>query len=385
MAVSRKLFHPSDLEVFGWGFRRFGDSIPGYRYGASKETLPLRQLRPFLIYSTCQFVYVVIESCANLLTAFLSTLRTNIHLSNSDSLSSSTMSTPTSPPQPSTLLPHPNPSPLSITTPASPVDPSPAPLPALTTIPATTPTDRVEALRLIADSVAQQRQIASYAVITHPTSLATILCLLAILAKYFDFPVFLTTTTGIIMAFLLAVRVASGPYLIHAENINWNWLVEGSSLAGNNDSNKKYKGEELIVLVTKWGEDIIGALAMRLSKRDRRAYIKAWTVKLRFRGKEIGRALLEEAVKIAVSEKGCRGIEFEEEHASQYHLSPRLGNQRTMLTQTFLSLQTSTASFPPSSMALSTSGKHGRGKRWRMWWRSRRGRTRGIQASYMGV
>ncbi len=206
------------------------------------------------------------------------------------------------------------------------------------TIAVTTPTDRVEALRLIADSVAQQRQIASYAVITHPASLATILCLLAILAKYFDFPVFLTTTTGIIMAFLLAVRVASGPYLTHAENINWNWLVEGSSLAGNSDTNKKNKGEELIVLVTKWGEEIIGALAMRLSKRDRRAYIKAWTVKLRFRGKEIGRGLLEEAVKIAVSEKGCRGIEFEEEHASEYHLSLPIVAAGTMLTHIFPSL-----------------------------------------------
>ena len=121
------------------------------------------------------------------------------------------------------------------------------------------------------------------------------------------------------MAFLLAVRVLSGPYLTHAENINWNWLVEGSSSAGNNESNnKKNKGEELVVLVMKWGEEIIGALAMRTSKRDRRAYIKAWTVKLRFRCKDIGRGLLEEATRIAMTEKGCRGIEFDEEHASEF-------------------------------------------------------------------
>ena len=123
------------------------------------------------------------------------------------------------------------------------------------------------------------------------------------------------------MAFLLAVRVASGPYLTHAENINWNWLVEGSSssaITSSSDSGgKKPKGEELVVLITKWGDEIIGALAMRLSKKERRAYIKAWTVKLRFRGKEIGRGLLEEAVRVAMGEKGCRGIEFEEEHASE--------------------------------------------------------------------
>lgn len=126
------------------------------------------------------------------------------------------------------------------------------------------------------------------------------------------------------MTFFLIVRVLSGPYLTHAENINWNWLVEGSSSAVASSSDrdsKKNKGEELVVIVTKWGEDFIGALAMRVSKRDRRAYIKAWTVKLRFRGKEIGRGLLEEASKIALAEKGCRGVEFEEEHASEFLLA----------------------------------------------------------------
>ncbi len=39
MAVARKLLHPSDLEVFEWDFGKLGNSIPGYRYGASKETV----------------------------------------------------------------------------------------------------------------------------------------------------------------------------------------------------------------------------------------------------------------------------------------------------------------------------------------------------------
>lgn len=39
MAVARKLFHPSDLELLEWDFGKFGNSIPGYRYGASKETV----------------------------------------------------------------------------------------------------------------------------------------------------------------------------------------------------------------------------------------------------------------------------------------------------------------------------------------------------------
>ncbi len=39
MAVARKLLYSSDLEVFDWDFGRFGDSIPGYRYGASKGTV----------------------------------------------------------------------------------------------------------------------------------------------------------------------------------------------------------------------------------------------------------------------------------------------------------------------------------------------------------
>ena len=186
------------------------------------------------------------------------------------------------------------------------------------------------------------------------------------------------------MAFLLAVRVLSGPYLTHAENINWNWLVEGSSTAGsNNDSNtKKNKGEELVVLVTKWGEEIIGALAMRISKRDRRAYIKAWTVKLRFRGKEIGRGLLEEASKIALAEKGCRGIEFEEEHASEMSSIPYIRREGVLIEMEHFAnsvLQITTVSYPSSSMPHSTKRKRGQERRWRTSSRIRRGKSRSIE------
>lgn len=71
-------------------------------------------------------------------------------------------------------------------------------------------------------------------------------------------------------------------------------------------------------MVTKWGEDeIIGALVMKVLKRERKAVLRAWTVKLRYRGREVGRGLLEEGVRVAVA-KGCTGVEFDGGHASVF-------------------------------------------------------------------
>ncbi|KAI4185234.1 MAG: hypothetical protein L6R41_004249 [Letrouitia leprolyta] len=85
-------------------------------------------------------------------------------------------------------------------------------------------------------------------------------------------------------------------------------------------------GIENIVLVTKWGDsEIIGALVMRVFKRERKAVIRAWTVKMRYRGNGVGRVLLEEAVRASV-QRGCvavggKGVEFEGAHASEFCLT----------------------------------------------------------------
>ena len=69
-------------------------------------------------------------------------------------------------------------------------------------------------------------------------------------------------------------------------------------------------------MVTKWGEEIIGALVVRVSKRERKGYVRAWTVLRRYRGKGVGRGLLEQGVARVMGRTGVRGVEFEEEHAS---------------------------------------------------------------------
>ncbi|KAL8930987.1 MAG: hypothetical protein Q9208_000088 [Pyrenodesmia sp. 3 TL-2023] len=296
----------------------------------------------------------------------------------------------------SSRLPHPIPSPLSLlqptattTTSLSSLSPSALasePLPTLTTYPATHPSDRTSALHLIADSIAQQRQLASQALITHPYPLSITILLLGLLAHYLPLYTFITTAAGTIMALLLIVRWAASPYLTLAEGININWLEgvnlpvgkknkngrkghhsRSSSTSSNNSSttggnvepapssiavataNNKSAGRrsrnnsnssrggaqevkevENVVVVTKWGEDeIIGALVMRVLRKEKKAVVRAWTVKGRYRGHGVGRGLLEEGVRVA-REKGCvdGGVEFDRAgHANSHRVLPEMFNK----------------------------------------------------------
>lgn len=112
------------------------------------------------------------------------------------------------------------------------------------------------------------------------------------------------------MATLVAVRWATGKYLTLAEDINWEWL-----------------GDDRMIVV-KWGEEVIGALVLgwadgeaakkKQGRRKRgKAIVRAWTVRLKYRGKGVGEGLLEEAVKSA-GERGADGILFERDHASEF-------------------------------------------------------------------
>ncbi|KAF2739065.1 hypothetical protein EJ04DRAFT_9343 [Polyplosphaeria fusca] len=243
------------------------------------------------------------------------------------------------------LYPLPPPSPLHFSTTTSSYNPYPSPaeteimfaspaqappenptdsLPQLTYYTAESEDDRVDGLHLVADSVAQQRQMTSKMLIFHPFNVAGFVLVCAILAQYMwksgsvdDLLILGTTIGGITMAYLVAVRMASGGYLTLAEKINWDWL-----------------GDDRLILV-KWGEDVIGALVLgwadeatkKKNPRRRRgkAVVRAWTVKLKYRGKGVGEGLLEEAVKVA-GERGADGIVFDEEHANSGRILPRIYN-----------------------------------------------------------
>ncbi|KAL8993270.1 MAG: hypothetical protein Q9169_006469 [Polycauliona sp. 2 TL-2023] len=257
----------------------------------------------------------------------------------------------------------------------------PADLPTLSTYSATTQSDRTSALHLIADSIAQQRQSASFALITHPYPLSLTILILGILSQYLDFATFATTAAGLIMIMLLGVRFLTGPYISLAETINFTWL-DGPVAAGGlriingkkghgrspsggasgnvdpaplnnklsnpgnsnigaalghgnghgrrsrNNSNSSSRGGaevkdiENLVVVSKWGEEeIIGALVMRVLRKEKKVVVRAWTVKLKYRGKGVGRGLLEECVRVA-KEMGCGRVEFEREHANSHKILP---------------------------------------------------------------
>lgn len=195
-------------------------------------------------------------------------------------------------------------------------------LPQLTTYTAESEDDRIEGLRLVADSVAQQRQISSKVMMFHPVSLAVYFVVVAIAAQYMlrwydDKTMLGTTIGGITMIYLIFIRWMTGLYIGLAEDIDMEWL-----------------GEDRMIVV-KWGEDVIGSLVLgwadndAAKKRGRRrrgkAVVRAWTVKLKYRGKGVGEGLLEEAVKIA-GERGADGILFDADHANSKRVLPAIFN-----------------------------------------------------------
>ena len=261
--------------------------------------------------------------------AFLTTLRSNLHLASNLSPLNSLVSTPTTPAF--TISHLQQPSPLSITATPSKKSPrksslklEPKPEPILSTVlaPPGAPEDRSAALRLIADSVVQQRQLAAKELVLHPATLAVIVLVLAALAQFCEWRPLFTAVAGLTVAALAAIYWVTIAYATLAERINWDWLggyTPPSTPTGERGSSLKRqsKCDDPVVLVSKRGEEVIGALVMKVVKRERKAYVRAWTMDSNCRGKGIGGGLLEEGVRVAWG-KGARAFEFEKGHASKF-------------------------------------------------------------------
>ncbi|EED20892.1 GNAT family acetyltransferase, putative [Talaromyces stipitatus ATCC 10500] len=170
--------------------------------------------------------------------------------------------------------------------------------------------DRVNALRLIADSVAQQRQEASRAIITHPITIATVLALCAVFSHYIgDLATIVITTAGCLMAGMSGVGYLTYGYLELAERTGtWSFLRA--------DENTD---KEDILIVTKYGDDIIGALVLRLVVVGGNK--KSPKFKARYRNKTFGTALLEEAIALG-RKNGWEGPEFAPDHANSKRILP---------------------------------------------------------------
>ena len=282
-------------------------------------------------------------------TAFLTTLRANINL-DCDSTPASLTNTPDCL-QPINMasstgsLPPPSPSPLvqvseseddtALASRRSPL----ADVPPLATRPATSEDDKVDALHLIADSVAQQRQLASRELMFHPAVLAFLVLVLGLVYQNLykgsrsDLAIVGTTSAGVIMSLLISVRYFTRGYIEEAESVGtWKWLDSGRSATD-------AIGDEDDLILSRFGDEAIGALVIRGvresntnpgsgngSPRKRRqnsssknapvmGKIRGWAVKYRYRRKGVGTELLEEAVRIC-QEKGWQGPEFAGDHAN---------------------------------------------------------------------
>ena len=142
-------------------------------------------------------------------------------------------------------------------------------------------------------------------------------------------------------------------------------------------------------MVVRWGEEVIGALVLGWAdevgggrrgkgrgKKCGRGVVRAWTVRLKYRGKGVGEGLLEEAVRVCM-ERGAEGVEFADDHASElapffpiFFLGGGLlrflglrGAARSGLT--FFLHQIRSGCCRSSITGFWTSGIGGRGRRWR--------------------
>ncbi|KAM0715976.1 hypothetical protein Q7P37_008490 [Cladosporium fusiforme] len=256
--------------------------------------------------------------------AFFASLRTNLRLHASPP--SSPMSTPPSMHGSMTSLPPPSPlsgpAELAESEPPALEDPMDG-VPELQSYIARTEADKTDALRLVADSIAQMRQAANRALIFHPLNLALVVGVLSLFARWVydvkhDWSLVGTSCAGVLMAWLAACRWFTQGYLRAAEEVDWEWT----------------RGAD--VLVTKFGDEVIGAALVewvsgessrQKRKKAWRGEIRAWTVRLKYRGKGVGAALLEDAVKEA-RKKSAESLEFAEDHANSKRILPMIYNSK---------------------------------------------------------
>lgn len=268
------------------------------------------------------------------------------------------MSTPTAPAFSTALLAHPTPSPLSISTTAPTTydvpgsKPEPHPILTMSIAPPEQVKDRKTALWLIADSVAEQRLANAKAVVLHPASLAVLVLVTVLLAKCCSLFLLVILMASLAVLGLASLYWITMDYGTLAQSISWDSLDSGRKIGHG-------KGEDPIVLVSRWGEEIIAALVLRVAKRERKGYVKAWTVDSSYRGNNVGIGLLDEGVRVAWG-KGARCVVFDGDHASEY-------SSLSKPTKRADEVQMHTAYFHQCLIVISTLRRLGRRCCWRIW------------------
>jgi hypothetical protein len=208
----------------------------------------------------------------------------------------------------------------------------------------------VAALKLIAASVAQQRQQAAKHLIFHTLFLAPIAAIIlwANNAIYEDPSSWLYTivqsATALSIVLLILKRLVDG-YIDEASRVGTlKWLYGHDPSSETNRDNEQidpaFNSENglTFVLVYRFKRRIIGALVMSIVSRDDKpslgthasaqstpknynAFIRAWTVQPAFRGCGVGGELLNTAVKICHWKK-WQGPQFANAHANSLRVLP---------------------------------------------------------------
>jgi len=207
-------------------------------------------------------------------------------------------------------------------------------IPPLVTSVLTTEEDKIAALKIVADSIAQQRNAAARAIIFHPGLLAAFVVVLAVINNYLystrsDIGLVITTSAGIAMIFLVAVRTVTAPYIHHAEDFTFNFIRPSPSSLEDED----------IVIGSRYGDEIMGCCILRLepnpsspshknrkskgAKAGGKGVVRAWAVRIRYRGKGVGTELLEKAVEVSREKLGNSAeVGFAREHANSKMVLP---------------------------------------------------------------
>lgn len=143
---------------------------------------------------------------------------------------------------------------------------------------------------------------------------------------------------GVAVAYLLSIRYRVGGYVALAEDITWSWLKPDASCGGQD-----------LMLGARYGDVLVAALVLRLepkcavagpgpsprrknrsrsaSLRGGKGVIRAWTTRLEYRGRGVGKDLLLAAVRKTKELCGKDAqVGFAREHANSTMLLPRVFN-----------------------------------------------------------
>ncbi|KAF1732814.1 hypothetical protein CRV24_006706 [Beauveria bassiana] len=201
-------------------------------------------------------------------------------------------------------------------------------IPQLTYTIAQTAEEKRNALRLVADTIAQQRQVASTTIIFHPATLGPFVAVLAGLVyrrSGSDWVGAVILASGVIVAYLAAIQYYTYDYLQRAERFNWKSFITPPSSAS------EPAQQQDTVMYARYGDHVIATLVLRLveakiqtpSKMASQqrgtgssAQVRAWATRLRYRDTGVGGDMLREAVAFARSSLGpAAAIEFSDSHA----------------------------------------------------------------------